>query len=88
VHLDYGAVAEEIGWVGVESGQHNAIRILTRRGSFPMVANFLEPFSPADFPGRKAISAEARLRIEAALVAALGKPLRPFTWHVVPGSTV
>jgi 1-acyl-sn-glycerol-3-phosphate acyltransferase len=88
VHLDYGPVAEEIGWVGVEAGQDNAIRLLTRPGSFRVVAHFLEPFSPADFPGRKAISAEARLRIETALVAALGKPLRPFTWHSVPGVTV
>ena len=88
VHLDYGPVAEEIGWVGVEAGQDNAIRLLTRPGSFRVVANFLEPFSPADFPGRKAISAEARVRIETALVAALGKPLRPFTWHSVPGATV
>ena len=84
VHLDYGAVADEIGWIGVESGKHNAIRILSRRGNFPVRANFLDPFSPADFPGRKLIAAESRRRIEASLVAALGKPLVPFIWHSGP----
>jgi 1-acyl-sn-glycerol-3-phosphate acyltransferase len=45
--------------------------------------NFLEPFSPEDFRGRKAISAEARRRIEEALCETLGKPLRNFA-HTVP----
>jgi lyso-ornithine lipid O-acyltransferase len=84
VHLDYGAVAEELGWVGVETGQHNALRILSRPGTFRLVVNFLEPFSPAEFPGRKAIAAEARVRIETVLLASLGKPLRPFTLHAAP----
>ena len=84
VHLDYGAVAEEIGWIGVETGTNNAIRILSRARSFPLVVTFLEPFNPADFPGRKAIAAECRARIEVALVAALGRPLRPFTAHSAP----
>ena len=72
VMLDYGATGEEIGWVGIESGLDNAKRLLARRGSFPVKVHFLEPFLPADFPGRKAIAAESRRRIEAALVAALG----------------
>lgn len=84
VHIDYGAIAEEIGWIGVETGKDNAIRILSRRGSFPVIVSFLEPFSPTEYPGRKAIAAECRLRIETALVAALGKPLRPFTAHAAP----
>lgn len=84
VHIDYGAVAEEIGWIGVESGKDNAVRILSRRGSFPLIVHFLEPFSPVDVPGRKAIAAECRLRIETALTAALGKSLRPFTAHAAP----
>lgn len=84
VLLDYGTVAEEIGWIGVESGIDNAKRLLVRKGSFRLRVHFLEPFSPADFPGRKAIAAESRLRIEAALVDALGKPLRPFAHDVGP----
>jgi 1-acyl-sn-glycerol-3-phosphate acyltransferase len=82
VLLDYGAVAEEVGWVGVETGVDNAKRLLSRRGSFRMKVHFLEPFYPQDFPGRKAIAAESRRRIEEALVASLGHPLRPFAYAV------
>ncbi|QQV78404.1 1-acyl-sn-glycerol-3-phosphate acyltransferase [Sphingomonas aliaeris] len=80
VLLDYGRAAEEIGWVGDETGIDNAKRIMARKGNFPVRVHFLEPFSPADFPGRKAIAAESRRRIEQALVATLGKPLRPFAY--------
>ncbi|RYD81827.1 MAG: 1-acyl-sn-glycerol-3-phosphate acyltransferase, partial [Sphingomonadales bacterium] len=84
VLLDYGAVAEEIGWIGDESGLTNAKRILARKGSFPLRIHYLEPFLPADFPGRKAIAAESRRLIEAALLESLGKPLRPFAFDVAP----
>lgn len=86
VLLDYGAVGEEIGWVGEEGGINNARRILSRKGSFPLRIHYLDPFDPHDFPGRKAIAAESRRRIEDALVAALGGPLRPFAWTVAPVS--
>ena len=84
VLVDYGAVAEEIGWVGAETGLDNAKRVLARRGSFRLRVHFLAPFSPVEFPGRKAIAAESRRRIEAALIATLGKPLRPFAYDVAP----
>lgn len=84
VLLDYGDAGEDIGWVGEESGINNARRVLARRRSFPLRISFLEPFDPRDFPGRKAVAAESRRRIEEALVAALGGPLRPFPWAVAP----
>lgn len=84
VLLDYGDVGEEIGWVGEEGGVNNARRVLARNGSFELRIQYLEPFDPRDFPGRKAIAAESRRRIEAALVEALGGPLRPFAWGVGP----
>lgn len=84
VILDYGAVAEWIGWIGVESGVNNAKRVLARRGTFKLRLHFLEPFSPADFVGRKAIGQESRRRIEEALITILGKPLRPFAHSVAP----
>ncbi|MFM5948096.1 MAG: lysophospholipid acyltransferase family protein [Novosphingobium sp.] len=84
VMLDYGRIAEWIGWIGVESGINNALRVLARPGWFKLEVHFLEPFSPQDFPGRKAIAAEARARIEAALTRALGKELRPFAYDVAP----
>lgn len=82
--LDYGPNAEWIGWVGVEHGKDNALRIMARRGTFPLHLHFLEPFDPAPHPGRKAIAAAARAQIEPALEAALGKPLRPFAHDVGP----
>jgi lyso-ornithine lipid O-acyltransferase len=84
VILDYGPVAEWIGWIGVESGINNAKRILGRKGTFKVRLHYLEPFSPEDFRGRKAIGQEARRRIEEALVEILGKPLRPFAHTVAP----
>lgn len=84
VLLEYGDVAEEIGWVGDESGLTNAKRILARKGHFHLRIHYLEPFLPDEFPGRKAIAAESRRRIEEALLATLGKPLRPFAYEVAP----
>ena len=84
VLIDYGAVGEDIGWIGNESGINNAKRVLSRKGSFELRMHFLEPFSPEDFRGRKAIGARARAAIEAALLTALGQPLRVFRHDVVP----
>lgn len=84
VILDYGSVAEWIGWIGEEGGLNNAKRVLSRKGSFPVRLHYLEPFSPEDFKGRKAISIEARRRIEEALVEIRDHPLRPFAHSVAP----
>lgn len=84
VVLDYGPVAEWIGWIGEEGGLNNAKRVLARKGTFRLRLHYLEPFSPEDFRGRKAIGQEARRRIEEALVDILGRPLRPFAHTVAP----
>jgi len=84
VLVDYGPVAEEIGWIGEEGGLNNARRVLARPGTFPVRLHFLEPFSPAQFAGRKAIGNEARARLASALEQALGQALRPFPHHVGP----
>ncbi|MBW8783652.1 MAG: 1-acyl-sn-glycerol-3-phosphate acyltransferase [Novosphingobium sp.] len=84
VFLDYGAMAEEIGWIGLESGLNNVRRILSRSGTFVLRLHFLAPFSPDEVGGRKAIAAEARRRIEAALCASLGQPPRAFSHDVEP----
>ena len=80
VMLHYGDTGEEIAWIGEETGKDNAVRLLARPGNFTMRAHFLDPFNPRDFPGRKAIAAESRRRIETALVEANGGPLRPFAY--------
>jgi len=79
--LDYGKVGPDIGWLGDEAGGDNALRVLARNGSFPLRVSFLEPFDPRDFKGRKAIAAEARARIEAALAVSLGQPVPTFVGH-------
>jgi 1-acyl-sn-glycerol-3-phosphate acyltransferase len=83
VVLDYGPVAEWIGWIGEEGGLNNAKRVLARKGTFRLHLHYLEPFSPEDFLGRKAIGNESRRRIEEALLDILGRPLRAFA-HTVP----
>ena len=84
VILDYGPVAEWIGWIGEEGGLNNAKRVLSRKGSFRVALHYLEPFSPEDFKGRKAIGQESRRRIEEALIEIRGRPLRPFAHSVPP----
>lgn len=81
--LDYGNIGPDIGWLGIETGKDNALRVLARRGSFRVGVRFLEPFSPTEFAGRKAIAAEARLRIAAALSTVLGRPAEIFVGHDV-----
>jgi lyso-ornithine lipid O-acyltransferase len=82
VFLEYGpVVGPDIGWLGVERGQDNALRVLSRRGSFPVTIHFLEPFAPHAFPGRKAIAAEGRKRIAAALETTMGMPPPDFVGH-------
>jgi 1-acyl-sn-glycerol-3-phosphate acyltransferase len=66
VRVDYGAATGELAWVGDEHGKHHALRVLGRRGTFRPTLRFCAPFDPHDHPGRKAIAAEARARIEAA----------------------
>ena len=82
VVLNYGENAEDIAWIGEESGLHNAMRVMARKGSFPLSLHYLEPFSPVDYRGRKAVAAKAREEIKRQLVANLGGPLRDFE-HVV-----
>lgn len=84
VILDYGPVAEWIGWIGEEGGVNNAKRVLSRKGSFRLRLHYLEPFSPEDFRGRKAISMESRRRIEDALIEIRAQPLRTFAHSVPP----
>ncbi len=79
--LDYGLVGPDISWLGLESGVNNALRVLARRGNFPLHMHFLDPFWPHEFEGRKAIAAESQRRIAAALEAAIGTQVSEFVGH-------
>jgi 1-acyl-sn-glycerol-3-phosphate acyltransferase len=72
VLIDYGKIVPEFAWVGDEPVGDNAMRLLKRRGTFPVRVEFLEPIDPARFPDRKSIAAESRKRIADALSASLG----------------
>jgi 1-acyl-sn-glycerol-3-phosphate acyltransferase len=67
IALDYGALVREIAWVGEEGAGANARRILSRRGTIPVVMSFLEPIDPAAAGDRKALAAAAQAEVEAAL---------------------
>lgn len=77
VFLDYGAAAPEIAWAEAtgEDGAQNGLRILGRCGTVPVTIDYLAPFDPPAIGDRKAIAAEARKRIVAAMEAA-GSPIR------------
>jgi lyso-ornithine lipid O-acyltransferase len=67
VAIDYGVVAPEIAWVDDESVGANALRVMSRKGRFPVTLHFLQPLDHADFGDRKAIAAHSRAEIAAAL---------------------
>ena len=65
VAIDYGAMRVLIGWTAGESGKANALKLLGRRGSFPVTVRVLDPLADSD--DRKAMARDARSSIEAAL---------------------
>ena len=71
VAIDYGAAAKQVGWFE-EPGLSNALRLLGRRGSFPVIVRLLEPLDRAG--DRKRLAAEARAAIAQALGFKLDQP--------------
>jgi lyso-ornithine lipid O-acyltransferase len=70
VWLDYGPHSASLAWYGDEPGLANLLRVLGRGERVPIALHFLEPFDPRAAGSRKAIAAQARARIEAAIAAA------------------
>jgi 1-acyl-sn-glycerol-3-phosphate acyltransferase len=66
VALDYGAAAHDLAWIGDESGLANVRKVLTRRGTTPVIVHFLAPVDPAA-GDRKALASAARAEIVEAL---------------------
>ncbi len=67
VFLSYGRHTSRVAWVGDEKVTENFWRLLSYLRPITATMHFLEPFDPADYPDRKAISTEVRLRIGSAL---------------------
>jgi 1-acyl-sn-glycerol-3-phosphate acyltransferase len=76
VAIDYGPAVGDIAWLGQEPAGTNAKRVLSRRGTIPVVVSFLEPVDPTEMGDRKALAAAAQAEVEAALQAFEGSPAR------------
>jgi lyso-ornithine lipid O-acyltransferase len=72
VLLDFDEGGKELAWLGEETAPENAWRVFTRKGTFTVRVDFLEPFDPGALPDRKLLTIEARRRIAAALSKTLG----------------
>jgi 1-acyl-sn-glycerol-3-phosphate acyltransferase len=72
VVIDCDEAGRSLAWVGMETGAANAWRLLSRPGTWDVRVHFLAPFSPAETPDRKALSARARAAIAAKLSETLG----------------
>ena len=67
VAIDYGELAEEIAWVGEEPAGANAKRVVSRKGSIPVVLRFLAPVDPEKAGDRKQLAARAQAEVVEAL---------------------
>ena len=67
VYLSYGHHTPRVAWIGDEKVTENFWRLLSYLTPVTATLHFLEPFDPLHYPDRKAISAEVRARIGAAM---------------------
>jgi lyso-ornithine lipid O-acyltransferase len=74
VFLTYGRHTSRVAWVGTEKVTENFWRLVSYLRPITATMHFLDPFDPADYADRKAISAEVRKRIGSALESG-GKPI-------------
>jgi 1-acyl-sn-glycerol-3-phosphate acyltransferase len=63
VALDYGAAGHDLAWIGQETAPANARRVLSRKGTVPVIVRFLAPVDPADVADRKILAQRARREI-------------------------
>lgn len=74
VAIDYGALAPVIGWGTGEPGIANALRVLGRKGRFPVTVRLLGSIAPE--PDRKLLARAAHDAIAAALAPSGMAPAR------------
>ena len=77
VAIDYGDLAEEIAWIGEEPAGSNAKRVLSRKGTIPVVLRFLAPVDPHQAGDRKVLAASARAEVVEALAIPEGRDDHP-----------
>lgn len=65
VAIDYGQASREFGWPQGESGKHNFLRMIGRRGTVPVTLHLLSPLPPTG--DRKQLARCAHDAIAAAL---------------------
>ncbi len=65
--LDYGANAAYVAWTDDESVGHNALRVLARAGTMPVILHFLAPLDADSIKDRKHMTAKAQAAIAEAL---------------------
>lgn len=64
VAIDYGEEARDLAWTGNEPAGANARRVLSRKGTTPVVLSFLPPVDPQVMGDRKALAAQAQAEVE------------------------
>jgi len=69
VAIRFAPAARDIAWGENEGAKENAVRILSRRGTIPLILHFLAPVDPAAAGDRKALAEQARAEVVAALAA-------------------
>jgi 1-acyl-sn-glycerol-3-phosphate acyltransferase len=77
IHIDYGASAADIAWVGDEPAAANAMRVLARKGPLSVTIHLLAPFDPASCADRKMLAATARARILASMAQQTPSAIAP-----------
>ncbi len=74
VAIDYGALADEVAWVGAEAAGANAKRVLSRKGGIPVVLRFLDPVDPHLAGDRKTLAGRSQSEVAEALGAFAAQP--------------
>ena len=69
VAIDYGAAIDDIAWHGGEPAIANALRVIGRQGTVPVIVRLLAPLPSGE--GRKAMARDAQASVAAALSSVL-----------------
>ena len=67
VAIRFASAARDIAWGEHEGAKENAVRILSRPGTIPLIVHFLAPIDPAAAGDRKALAEQAQAEVVAAL---------------------